>query len=278
VPDTVIRHADFVSQQVIPRHVDVWLPAECAAEPARRFPVLYMHDGQNLFDPATSSIGVAWEVDRAARRLIDAGVIPPPIIVGVWCTERRWQEYMPQRPLRDYAGDMNVGDSQFRLAEIDPRLAGGLLSDAYLRFLVGELKPFIDQTYPTRPEREQTFIMGSSMGGLISLYALCSYPDLFAAAGCVSTHWPAAAGATGAHLPTLLPPPGRHKLYFDYGTATLDAEYEPHQQQVDQIMQTAGYTPGQDWLTRKFEGADHSERAWRARVHIPLAFMLGANR
>ena len=71
-----------------------------------------------------------------------------------------------------------------------------------------------------------------------------------------------------------MPPPGKHRLYFDYGTATLDEQYEPYQERMDGLLQQAGYTRGRDWLTLKFEGADHSERAWRARVHIPLSFLL----
>ncbi len=134
----------------------------------------------------------------------------------------------------------------------------------------------VDAAYRTRPEREHTFIMGSSMGGLISLYALCEYPDVFGGAGCLSTHWPAVKSAILPYLHDHLPTPGRHKLYFDYGTAGLDAAYEPYQRTVDALMQEHGYTPGYDWLTRQFPGADHNEAAWQARVHIPLTFLMGA--
>lgn len=72
-----------------------------------------------------------------------------------------------------------------------------------------------------------------------------------------------------------LPQAGSHKLYFDYGTRTVDALYEPYQQEVDKVMEAKGYTQGKDWRTLKFEGAEHSERAWRERVHIPLEFLLG---
>jgi predicted alpha/beta superfamily hydrolase len=153
--------------------------------------------------------------------------------------------------------------------------AGGEpLSDRYLEFLVGELKPFVDEHYRTLPGRQHTFVMGSSMGGLISLYALCEYPGVFGGAGCLSTHWPAAGGATIDYLQRALPAPGAHRLYFDYGTETLDAEYEPYQQRADAILRAAGYCPGVDWLTRRVEGAEHSERSWRERVHIPLLFLL----
>jgi len=117
--------------------------------------------------------------------------------------------------------------------------------------------------------------MGSSMGGLISAYALCEYPDVFGRAGCVSTHWPAGDGCVVDYLGQHLPRPGTHRLYFDYGTATLDATYEPFQQRADAVLKAAGYTAGRDWITRKFPGAEHSEKSWRERVDQPLSFLLG---
>ena len=118
--------------------------------------------------------------------------------------------------------------------------------------------------------------MGSSMGGLISAYALCEYPHVFGGAGCVSTHFPAGKGAVIDYLAKNLPKPGAHKLWFDYGTETLDALYEPYQRRMDAVMKAAGYTEGRDWITKKFPGAEHSEKSWRARVDQPLTFLLGA--
>jgi len=148
----------------------------------------------------------------------------------------------------------------------------------FIRFcyIITELKPFIDATYPTLADRQNTFMMGSSMGGLISLFALIEYPAIFGGAGCLSTHWPAGEEALVDFLGSRLPPAGQHRLYFDFGTATLDAAYEPYQHRMDGWLQAAGYQQGRDWLTRKFEGAEHSERAWRARVDIPLQFLLNS--
>ncbi|MBL8254930.1 MAG: hypothetical protein JNJ76_15160 [Candidatus Competibacter sp.] len=92
----------------------------------------------------------------------------------------------------------------------------------------------------------------------------------------MSTHWPAGEEALVDSLGTSLPKASRHRLYFDFGTETLDAAYEPYQQRMDGWVRAAGYRFGHDWLTRRFEGAEHSERAWRARVDIPLRFLLGA--
>lgn len=264
----ITHYPGFSSNNVPSRQVDVWLPPAYEVHSDQRYPVLYMHDGQNLFDPATSTHQIDWGIDEAMEQLNADGRVPPTIVVGVWNTAKRWHEYMPQRPFATPAS-LEV------LRSMGPDWAEGPQSDAYLRFLTQELKPFIDATYRTRPEREATTIMGSSMGGLISLYALCEYPDVFAAAGCVSTHWPAGEGIVLDYLAQALPTPGRHKLYFDYGTEELDALYEPYQQRADVILAAAGYTPEQDWITRKFPGANHSERAWRERVHIPLTFLLG---
>jgi predicted alpha/beta superfamily hydrolase len=154
----------------------------------------------------------------------------------------RWPEYLPQRPFTTPAGQQQLVQIRAEFQEKFGTAVAAPHSDNYLRFLVQELKPFIDATYRTRPEREATFIMGSSMGGLISLYALCEYPDVFAGAGCVSTHWPAVNGVILPYLQERLPAPGRHKLYFDYGTETLDAEYEPYQLEVDALLRQHGYT------------------------------------
>ena len=254
------RYHGFASDFVAQRNVDVWVPPEYEKAGNRRFLVIYMQDGQNLFDPRSSFIGVDWRIDEAMRDLITSERAAEAIVVGIWNTPQRSQEYMPQRALELFPSQ--------RARRRTP------LADNYLKFLVGELKPFIDEHFRTMPDREHTFIMGSSMGGLISIYAVCEYPDRFAGAGCISTHWPAAGGVVVEYLAHALPEAKVHRLYFDHGTATVDALYEPYQKEVDQILIAKGYRRGEDWVTLKFEGAEHGERAWRERVHIPLEFLL----
>lgn len=265
---TVIRrYADFASRFVEARNVDVWCPHGYAEFTRTRYPVLYMHDGQNLFDPALAFGGVDWGIDGAITRLTCNQQIPAPIVVGVWNTPRRRQDYMPQKPL----ASPKTQDLRARFIQEN---GGPPQSDAYLKFLVEELKPFIDSEYRTLPDQPHTLIMGSSMGGLASLYALVEYPHVFGRAGCLSTHWPIGEDLVLDWLGAALPRPGAHRLYFDFGTETLDAGYEPYQRRMDAILQAAGYVQGRDWMTQKFEGAEHSEKAWRARVHIPLSFLL----
>jgi len=266
VTGTVIRYPSMHSTHVAPRNVDVWLPPSYARNPAQRYPVLYMHDGQNLFDPATSYGGIDWAVDEVMTNLIEKRAVREAIVVGVWNTPQRREEYMPQRAVQ--------GMTKIKMAGPDAR-AVDIISDRYLEFLVAELKPFIDATYRTLPDRAHTYVMGSSMGGLISQYAMSRYPDVFGGAGCVSTHWPAGDGIALDDFAAHLPDPGTHRYWFDFGTETLDSSYEPYQQRADEILRKAGYVEGQNWITRKFEGAEHSEKAWRVRVHQPLEFLLG---
>jgi predicted alpha/beta superfamily hydrolase len=263
----MVNHADFPSRHIPPRHVDVWCPPGYSSSAHVRYPVVYIHDGQNLFDPSLSYTGVDWGVDEAITRLMAEHRIPGAIVVGIWNTAERRREYMPQKPLE-------FPRAKAVLARFVHENGGEPVSDAYLRFLVEELKPFVNGAYRTLPERESTFIMGSSMGGLVSLYALCEYPEVFAGAGCLSTHWPIGEDVLAAYVKSALPIPGSHRLYFDYGTETLDSEYEPYQQRMDALIRAAGYVPGNGWTTRKFPGAEHSEAAWRERVHIPLEFLL----
>ena len=155
------------------------------------------------------------------------------------------------------------------------------ITDNYLKIIVTELKPFIDSSFSTLSDQSNTFIAGSSMGGLISMYAICEYPKVFGGAACLSTHWTGIFTAENNPIPAAfmeylqkhLPSSKNHKIYFDYGSETLDALYKPFQLQADQIMQQKGYTAN-NWITKEFIGADHSERSWNKRLDIPVLFLL----
>lgn len=269
--DTIIQHWDFTSNYVDERNVEVWLPKGYPGDGSKNYKVLYMHDGQNVFNDRTAYGNVEWEIDETLDSLIQKGLVEPTIVVAIWNNgNKRFPEYMPQVPEKYISTPLaqTVLKENFGVAE--------LLSDSYLKFIVKELKPFIDTTYNVSSRKEDTAIMGSSMGGLISLYAISEYPEVFGAAGCLSTHWPVPliGQAYIAGLAKSLPDPETHKIYFDYGTETLDAEYEPYQQTVDVIMKEKGYERGVNWITQKFEGAAHNEESWKKRAHIPLQFLL----
>ncbi|MBK8656231.1 MAG: esterase family protein [Haliscomenobacter sp.] len=276
----VKRLEKFSSQYVDPRNVDVWLPE--GYSPKKKYAVVYMHDGQMLFDSATTWNHQEWGVDETASRLMREGKIKDCIVVGIWNNgQKRWPEYFPQK-----AFDYLSAEEKARLEKASAannQTAFALLADQYLLFLVKELKPFIDNAYSTKKDKNHTFIMGSSMGGLISMYAICEYPKVFGAAACVSTHWPGAGSfannplpaAFQAYLKDHLPTPRKNRLYFDYGDQTLDALYPPLQAQVDEIMKTKGFSSA-NWTTKGFPGEDHSERSWAKRLEIPMLFLLKA--
>lgn len=276
------HYRNFPSRHAAPRHVTVWLPADYDPD-GEPYSVLYMHDGQNLFDPATGYGGREWGVDEAVTRLTAQGAIPPTIVVGIWNTPARLREYVPAKAFDRLP--------ERYLDRVRGLYGGDPLSDGYLSFIVRELKPFIDRMYNSARSRQRTAIMGSSMGGLISLYAIAEYPDVFGAAGMVSTHWPlllpregeplsdadrdAVAGAFEAWLRRALPRPGRHLFYFDHGSETLDRHYAAYQQRIDRLVAARGWTRDRGWISRNFPGAAHNEDSWRARVDIPLRFLLG---
>ncbi len=255
------------SKFITPRNVDIWLPPDYDKSKAGRYAVLYMHDGQNLFEPQKSYIGVDWGMDETMARLCGEKKIMQTIVVGIWNTPQRLREYLPQRPFYDHRFE----HSRPRVIK---RYGGMPISDNYLRFLVCELKPFVDERYRTRPQREFTFMMGSSMGGLISLYALCEYPQVFGGAACLSTHWPVAPRYFGKYLKARLPEPKDHKIYLDYGDEANINGYLGKQTLVEHLIKQRGYRSGSNWLARWYTGEPHSETAWRGRVHVPLQFLL----
>ena len=266
VEGRLIYWTDFESEHLGPtRHVEIWLPPEYDENPAVRYPVLYMSDGQSLFDPRISASGVDWGVDEAVVRLVEQGVIPPIVVVGAWSSVDRGREYSPWHGAPDYA-----------------------------RFLKEELMPRVDAEFRTLTGPENTAVMGSSMGGLLSYYLVTFHPDAFGACGCESTHFPLSEAVVAEYFeefdtpddPDETPyvvrdiesglqvPPGA-RYYFDYGTEGLDAEYGPTHEAVRQWLLGQGLVEGEDFVVREYEGADHNEAAWRARIDDPLTFMFG---
>jgi len=236
-----------------------------------------------LFDSTKTWNKQEWGVDETLGRLIVEGKVQPVIVVGIWNGgEDRHADYFPQKPfemLSEAAQDTLIQKASRPNGE--KFFSKPVQSDAYLRFITQELKPYIDDNYPTLPEQENTFIAGSSMGGLISMYAFCEYPDVFGGAACLSTHWPGTLPEEGNPIPSLffdyigknLPDPKGRKLYFDHGTETLDASYGVHQQKVDSIVRRKGYTTF-SYKSEKYQGADHSENAWKERLSTPMEFLL----
>jgi enterochelin esterase-like enzyme len=193
-------------------------------------------------------------------------------VVGIWNSPKRFQEYMPEEPFYQ----MSEG-----LQEIIVNDRGGKpLSDNYTDFLVNELIPRIDKDFRTLSNKENRFIAGSSMGGLISLYTIIKYPDYFGAAACVSTHWPVCLKQNNPSIPTAIiawmnekiPVNPPYRLYFDFGTETLDALYEPYQDLASSYLMNKGFPTG-NILVSKYTGEAHNEESWSKRFPDILTFL-----
>lgn len=277
----LIRIDSFPSQYLDARKIDIWLPE--TYDGITPHAVLYMHDGQMLFDSTTTWNKKDWRVDETLSQLMREGKIRNTIVVGIWNGgASRHVDYFPQKPFESlpkaiqdtlYGKNRPNGVSVFNGMHIR--------SDEYLKFLVKELKPYIDTVYRTKKGPSNTFVAGSSMGGLISMYAICEYPDVFGGAACLSTHWPGiftnhmnpVPDAFVSYLQAHLPNKANHKIYFDHGTTTLDSLYGVHQAKVDAVMRKNGW-PKTHWQSLVFPGTNHSENAWADRLHIPMMFLL----
>lgn len=256
----VRRHAAFPSRFVRSRDVLVWLPPGYGADRKRRYPVLYFHDGNNVFDAATSFMGVEWGADETAERLIQSGALRPCILVGIDNTPDRMAEYTP------------VPDTRH----------GGGQAAGYERFLAEELKPFVDRSYRTLPGPDDTGLVGSSLGALVSLDLALQRPDRFGLVGCVSpaAWWAerdivrrAASVGKGTAL----------RIWLDIGTAegTEKAgtkEWLDDARALRAALVTRGWREGGDLHYEEIDGAVHNEGAWATRLDRIMIFLLGPPR
>lgn len=228
------------------RDVIVWLPPDYGLDAGVRYPVLYMHDGQNIIDPATSSFGVDWGADETADRLIRAGKMKSIIIVGIYNTRNRTAEY-------------SYTDNGY----------------AYMKFITDKLKPLIDSTYLTLPDRNNTATMGSSMGGLISLMLAWEHPEVFSMAGCLSPAFKIQQLNYNKFLKKYDGPDKDIKLYIDNGGVGLEAELQPGIEDAISILKEKGFSEGKNLLVYFDKSAEHNERAWASRLWMPMLFMFG---
>ena len=248
-------HSDLLGADAA-RDVVIYLPPQYEEEPDRRFPVLYMHDGQNLFDPATAFAGQPWNVDETAEGLIRAGEVEPVIIVGIYNTgAKRIEEYTPTPDKKHASG------------------GGGRL---YSRFLREELKPFVDRSYRTLVDSEHTGIAGSSLGGLISLYIGLHHPDVFGRLGVMSPSvwWNR---RMILRLVRSLKQPTTQKIWVDVGTSE-GAEALRNVRDLRELLLTKGWVEGVNFGYLEDEGAGHDERAWGWRMANVLRFLYGARK
>ncbi|HSP63999.1 MAG TPA: alpha/beta hydrolase-fold protein [Pyrinomonadaceae bacterium] len=252
-------HKDFHSQLLgNNRDLIVYLPPGYDSGSKRRYSVLYFHDGQNLFDGATSFIsGQEWRLDETAQGLIAAGKIEPLIIVGLYNTGKdRVEEYTPVQ---------------------DPKYKVGGKADLYGRMLVEEVKPFIDRTYRTLKDAKHTGLAGSSLGGLVSIYLGLRYPQVFGRVAVVSpsVFW---GDKFIVHYVEALRSKPDERIWLDIGTKEGRDDKEAletvaNARLLESTLIKKGWKPGKDLKYFEAQGAEHNERAWAARVGPILEFL-----
>lgn len=240
------------------RLVRVWLPPDYGGSSAKRYPVLYLNDGQNLFEAATAFAGVHWQVGEAAERLIGEGKIPPLIIVGIDNTGRsRVREYIPYR-------------------SFDPRIFGPQ-GKHYPDFLCREIMPLIESQYAVARGPEHTGLGGSSLGGLITLYTQLAMPGVF---GRLLLESPSLFVANRKILEECRRfRDWPFRIYLAMGTREVgnpekDEKVVEDTRELERILRSAGLAK-QRLQVRIEEGAPHSESAWAARFPEALEFLFG---
>ncbi len=256
---TIKYHRGFFSRALCnKRTLVVSLPASYGREKTRRYPVIYMHDGQNIFDAATSYIGVEWGADEAAAALAAENPALEAIIVGVYNTKDRMDEYAPYRD----------------------EVRGGGKGRDYADFLVKEVKPFMDSTYRTLPGRESTAVAGSSLGGLISLFLILEYPEVFSKAGVLSPslYW---AGGELLPLSREKADPSVMKLWLSMGTEEdwVCGEDDPGEplrgaRRLRRILLSKGFRQNKTLFYHEEEGGAHNEAHWARLLPQVFRFLL----
>lgn len=254
------RHKFYSSTLGNKRYVDVYLPPGYYDRLYKSYPVLYMHDGNNLFDPKISFGGVSWDVDTTLEYLTEHNLIEEIIVVGISNSIGREYEYTWTSMYLDYD---------------DIKQGGG--GRKYSRFIVSELKPFIDNKYRTLPYRDTTAVMGSSLGGVISFYLGLYYPHVFSKIGMMSPSLWWGDGIIFKHAKNLVP---NLQIWLDMGTKEYDEDNEENEgilstRRLSNILLDIGFIEDENLAYFEHEGARHNEEAWSERLHLPLMFFFG---
>jgi predicted alpha/beta superfamily hydrolase len=245
ITGTVRYHRGVKAVRLQDRDVIVWLPPDYSVDKTRRYPVLYMHDGQNIFDPVTSAFGVDSSIDETADELIKKKSIEPIIIDGIYNTSDRMKEYTP--------GDKGT---------------------LYMNFVIQVVKPLIDSTYRTKPDRKHTIVGGSSAGGIISFMLAWEHSDIFSKAICMSPAFKSLSPDGWDYTRTVRDSTGEKRpifLYIDNGAIGLDSQLQPGIDEMLAALKAQGYAEGKDFIFLRDPTAKHSETDWAKR--FPNALM-----
>lgn len=242
-PGSIIIHQNMKPRGLKPRNIRVWLPDSYHTDEHIRYQVLYLHDGQVVFQPGNLPEVVGWGAHHICDSLMNLGVIEPLIIVAIDNTADRLQEYTP-----------------------------GRMGKLYMNFITQQLKPFIDQHYRTMPQKENTTTAGASAGGVISFMLAWHHDDVFSRAICMSP--PMHYNHNGFEIDVVKAVnewAGERKESFFYIDNGGEAELQPGIDQLMQALRQKGYRQGETFVWYKDPQATHTARAWSRRLPMALS-------
>lgn len=249
ITGTVKYYRNFQGEGIKPRDIIVWLPPGYESDLNKNYPVLYMHDGQNIVDPHTSAFQVDWQIDEAADSLIRKGLIEPIIIVGIYNTPDRNQEYSEDK-----------------------------LGSFYMKFIVDSLKPFIDRNYRTKPDRLSTANGGGSLGGLISFILMWEYSDFFSKAICFSPAFKIDQYDFIDNVKSYKGKLKNFKLYILNGDNELDSMLQPGVDEMLEVLNQQGYKEREQFYFYKGKNSLHSEKDWAKNIWRALIYLFGTEK
>jgi predicted alpha/beta superfamily hydrolase len=235
ITGTVAYHRQLTGEGIAPRDIIVWLPPDYTTNKKKRYPVVYMQDGQNSVDPATSAFGIDWQIDEASDSLIRNKITPSFIAVGIYNTADRSKEYTPSES-----------------------------GAAYMNFVVKKVKPLVDSAYRTKSDAKNTIVGGSSAGGLISFMLAWEYPGVFSKAICMS---PAFKIMHIDYVKTVLESKEKKNVFFyiDNGGVGLETQLQPGIDEMMTALKQKGYKEGRDYFYLLDPTAKHFESDWAKR-------------
>jgi predicted alpha/beta superfamily hydrolase len=239
-------HKNFVIDGIKPRDIFVWLPPDYEINNSKRYPVFYMHDGQNLVDPRTSNTFIDWQIDETADSLIRSSEIEPFIIVGINNTADRSTEY-----------------------------SNTSLGKKYVQLIIEVIKPFIDKEYRTLTDAKNNAVGGSSMGGLISMICAWENPDVFSKAACFSPAFKYREFDYTSVVEKDTLTNNDLMIYIDNGGVDLEKILQPGVDKMTAILRSKGFEEGKNLFVFIDKDATHNEEAWAKRIHLPLKFFFG---
>jgi enterochelin esterase-like enzyme len=232
------------------RPIYVYLPEQAERDHRRRFPVVYCQDGQNIWDDPHACFGHGgWYLNRIADELTADGKMKPVILVGIPNSHERYRDYTPRKSFDD------------------------ILDHPYANFVCDVVKRYVDRHFPTKRDRQHTGLLGSSLGGLVSLWMAHKLPETFANAACLSGAFQVRDRSRGSFVEFLSRLPHQHvRVYVDSGTVDDGMALT---RKVAAMYRTRGWREGVDLLHYEQKGAEHNERYWRERVWRALVFLFG---